>query len=196
MILAFIPKETDKKITTYYPSGNIQEEFFLRNEVPANGWSRKLFYENGTIQLVECYSQFLVIEQLHYDEANNLLAHKIYSHKQKQLIDKPKQTITIRPNVVMGSGHIGYYFEHLPAISKFIEADYNEADLEQAYQDFITLEDKADKQDENEVKWVIKGKEMQFAFWFEKGEAYYQWHLWTNDEISYQKAKHFMQSLV
>lgn len=195
MIQAFTPKPKDEKTISLYPSGNIQEEKHMRNGIPANGWSRKVFHENGAVHLAECYSHSLIIEQLFCDEAGILLAHKIYSHKQKQLIDKPKQTMVERPNVVTGYGHMGFYFKHLPAISKFIEAEYDEAALEKAYHDFITTP-VPDELDGSEVHWGITGKEMRFSLWFERLEGYYQWHLWAKDETGYEKARHFMESLV
>src|SRR5436190_20929477 len=102
MFTDFIPKQTDELVKTCYPSEKILEEKYLRNGTPANGWSRKTFYENGNIELHECYSNSMIIEQLFYNEQGEITAHKIYSHSQKKLIDKPKQTELRRTNVVNG----------------------------------------------------------------------------------------------
>lgn len=56
MVPIFTPKHTDEQINSFYPSGKIQEEKYLSNGIPANGWSRKTFHVNGVIQLAECYS--------------------------------------------------------------------------------------------------------------------------------------------
>lgn len=195
MITAFTPTQTDELIDSFYPSGNIQEEKYFSNGIPANGWSRKTYYERGTIQLAECYSHSLIIEQLWYDEDGNLLAHKIYSHKHKELIDKPKQTVVERPNVVEGCDHMGYFFKYLPAISQFIEAEYDKAALEKAYYEFIHSAPTDDTEDEPPVYWGITGKKMRFLLRFERDEGYYQWQIKAEDERDYKEAMRFMERL-
>lgn len=196
MLPTFAPKATDPKISSFYPSDNIQEEKYLSNSISANGWSRKTFHENGSVQLAECYSHSLIIEQLLYDETGNLLAHKIYSHKHEQLIDKPIQTVVKRPNVVEGCDHMGYFFKYLLAISKFIEAEYDEAALEKAYHDFIHSAPTENSEDEPPVYWGIAGKKVRFLLRFERNEGYYQWQIKAEDERGYEEARHFVESLV
>lgn len=196
MDTSFSPKSSDELTRPTYPSGKIKEESWIRNGDPANGWSRKTFYEHGGLQLHECFSNSMVIEQLHYDASGSLTAHRVYSHKAKQLIDKPVQTKVIRPNVVDGCEHMGFYYRHMPAISRFIGAIYNEDELSKAYDDFIELPMPEGDEEEARVKtWSIRGPEMGFAIHMEKGEGYYFWHLWAGSEEAYESAKNFMAAL-
>jgi hypothetical protein len=194
MLTSFTPKSTDEIITSCYSSGNTREEKWLRNGTPANGWSRKTFYENGNIELHECYSNSMVIEQLFYNETGEITAHTIYSHAQKKLIEKPKQLEVHRPNVVEGCDHMGFYFKNLPAISQFIGAEYNEDELEKAYHEFINSPYEGGEEERTQ-HWGLEGKEMRFSLWFERSEGYYFWHLRAKDEEGYQKAKDFMERL-
>lgn len=198
----FSPKEEDEIHTKIYPSGKLKEADYLRKGIPANGWSRKLYYERGAIQLQECFSNSLVIEQLVYDEEGNILSHKIYNHRLKQLIDKPVQTEVIRHNTVSGVAHMGFYFKHLSAISKFIESEYEEEKLEKAYHDFIhipspydDMKDKDEKWEEQYATWGMIGKEMNFIIGFEHGEGYFHWELQSKSEENYERARFFMESL-
>ena len=191
----FIPRSNDDLRQEAYSSGILKEERWLHNGTPANGWSRKIFYESGKLELQECYSNGMVIEQLFYNEKGGQVTHKIYSHKQKKLIDKPKQEKVHRPNVVSGYSHMGFYFKHLPVISQFIGATYNEEELWKAYHDFMNSPMPDDNTETSDKFWGIRGKEMRFGLWFESGEGYYQWHLWTNSEAGYEKARLFMETL-
>lgn len=186
----------------FYESGAIKKEWFLRSDAPANGWSLKEFYESGHLKMAESYSHSLVIEQVFYNEGGEITAHKIYSHSQKKLIDKPKQAPLPRPNVVTGTAHMGFYFHHLPDISKFIGAEYDEAALEKAYREFINtpfsyhdLENSNDDWEDPIVSWVLEGTDMSFIIGFEHGEGYYQWLLYTKTEEDYERAKQFMNNL-
>lgn len=199
---SFFPKDDDENFKSIYPSGKLKESSYLRNGQPANGWSRKLFYEKGALQLQECYSHSIVIEQLGYDEEGNIISHKIYNNRLKQLIVKPVQTVVIPHNTVSGTAHMGFYFKHLPAISKFIGAVYDEVDLDKAYQDFITspstynnIKKADDEWEEENTPWKIQGNNMGFTIAFEHGEGYYQWGLWTKTEEDYERAKGFMDNL-
>jgi hypothetical protein len=203
MLAEFIPKAKDEVIKSHYPSGKIREEKYVRDGKPANGWSRKSFYENGKLALHECFSHELVIEQLFYSEEGELTAHKIYSHSQKKLIDKPKVTVVQRPNVVDGCAHMGFYYKHMPAISEFIGAEYKQEDLEKAYNNFINTpypneekENAGDEWDDQIVTWRLQGKNMSFLIGFEHGEGYYHWNLRASNETDYEKARNFMESLV
>lgn len=190
----FIPLPGDTPERSFYDSGKLKTEAWMRQGIPANGWSRKTFYESGSPELHECFSHSVEIEQLLYNEAGEIMEHKIYSHTQKQLIDKPVQTSVQKINVVFGTNHIDYFFEHLPAINRFIGADYEEAGLKKAYNDFMA-ESEEEEGEAADVHWGIEGDEMKFSIWLEKGESYYAWRLWAKDEEGYNKAKAFMVGL-
>ncbi|MCW3074540.1 MAG: hypothetical protein JWP69_1609 [Flaviaesturariibacter sp.] len=196
MLTHFNPNPTDELVQTLYPSGQVQEEKYLRNAVPANGWSRKLYFENGMLQQADCFSHSLLIEQVTYDESGNLSSHKIYSHAKKELIDKPKVTEVIRHNSVSGVAHMGFYYRHLPAISQIIKAEYDEGSLDEAYEAF--LEEAGNEEDfdfDKEYSWRLKGETMSFIIRFEKYEGYFQWTLATSSEADYERAKAYMDSL-
>ena len=79
----FNPQPTDTLNHSFYASGKIKAEAWMRQGIPANGWSCKTFYESGRLELHECYSSSMVIEQLFYGEEGEITAHKIYSHSKK-----------------------------------------------------------------------------------------------------------------
>ena len=149
----------------------------------------------------QCYSNSLLIEQISYDEQANIVSHKIYSHAVKGLVDKPVVKPLPKPNVVSGYGHMGFYFEHLPRIASFIEAEYSESELFAAYNAFLEDIDNVDYyseewlKKEKEYSWGMVGKAMRFRIWFEPGEMLYQWSLTAGNEDDYWKAREFMEKL-
>ena len=193
----FLPKVGDQEIQTFYNSGPQREKQYLRNGIPANGWSRKEYFENGNLKFAECFSHELIIEQVHFDDTGSIISHKIYSHAKKELIDRPVITTIFRHNTVSGVGHMGFYFQHLPAISQFIGAGYDSNELDKAYQEFIKAisEDENLETDDGQFSWGIEGESMGFTIGFEKYEMLYQWSLYTKSEEQYAKARQFMEQL-
>src|SRR5687767_7929973 len=109
----FTQKSGEERKISYYPSGKTCEELFEKEGKPADGWSRKVFFENGTTRIEECYSHEQLIEQIEYGEDGSIETHKIYSHGKKKLIDKPVAPPASRPNVVNGYGHMAFFLENL-----------------------------------------------------------------------------------
>ncbi|RYY89798.1 MAG: hypothetical protein EOO15_05215 [Chitinophagaceae bacterium] len=184
---------------TYYASGALRTRRKLEGDRPANGISVEEFYENGQPARCESWSHGLLIEYKTFAEDGTQTAHKIYNHRLKELVDRPLVTKTERPNVVVGFGHMGFYFEHLPAIAAFIGGDYNEDDLYAAYQRWMNREPPERNPDEDweaqVERWYLPGTRMNFALWFEEGEMLYQWQVWARDEESYWEARAFMEAL-
>ncbi len=197
----YLRKQGDRKVDEYFPSGSISAESYLVGDGPANGWSRKAYYENGCVRQEQCFSHSVLIEQIDYDQHGQVSSHKIYSHGLKQLIDKPKQEQVIRPNVVSGCAHMGTYYRDLPKIAAFIEADYHEASLDAAYEDYQQKLREAEEcyepseVEEPEYSWTLTGKEMAFKIWFEKHEMLYFWSLFARTEENYHRATVFMEGL-
>jgi hypothetical protein len=195
----YAPKDQDTLEENFYPSGQIKETRYAQNGQPSNGWTARSFYETGMLQREQSFSHGSIIEQVEYDETGRIRSHKIYSHGQKKLIDKPVSKPSPRPNVVSGYGHMGFYYRFLPAIAEFIGADYKEESLDKAYQDFLadanTYELTDEDYEEREYRWSLQGKRMNFALWFEKHEMLFQWHLWAKNEEDYEEARAFMESL-
>lgn len=82
-------------------------------------------------------------------------------------------------NIVEGVAHMGTYFNVMPEIAAYIGADYNEDDLDQAYQKFINTpepEEDIPYHDDEARKgiywdhWILQGKELRFIIQFEKGK--------------------------
>jgi hypothetical protein len=146
---------------------------------------------------MECYSHSLLIEYKILNEGGEILEHKIYNHRLKQLVDRPKLVPGPRPNVVVGCAHMGFYFKHLPAIAAFIGAAYDEAELERVYHDFITGDGPDYDSDEESriTNFRLEGTRCNFALQMEAGEMSYFWHLWARDEKSYEEARSFMELL-
>ncbi|RYY64758.1 MAG: hypothetical protein EOO12_08795 [Chitinophagaceae bacterium] len=182
-----------------YPSGVLCSIRRLENDVPANGWSVSEYFENGQLARAECWSHGLLIELKTFEEDGTQRAHRIYNHRLKQLVDRPVLKPYERPNVVVGFGHMGFYFQHLPAIAAYIGAPYNEDELEAAYQRWMDRprperEEGSEWEPETE-RWGIAGPSLRFSLWFEEGEMLYQWQLWAPDEAAYWKARAFLESL-
>jgi hypothetical protein len=88
MVTDFTPRIDDKCIQLFYSSGKLHEQLYQRHGSPANGWSRRVYYETGELQFLQSFSHSIVIEEILYDRRGIILAHKIYSHKIKRLIEK------------------------------------------------------------------------------------------------------------
>lgn len=102
-------------------------------------------------------------------------------------------------NIVEGVAHLGSFYLALPQIAAFIEANYNEADLEKAYRDFCELPEQDEPLPEEHdgygvwwTNWVLKGKELNFTICFEKYEGYFGWAIRCPDEETYLRVKEFM----
>jgi hypothetical protein len=96
---------------------------------------------------------------------------------------------------------MGSFYKAMPAIANFIEADYNEDELEKAYQDFCSIEQPEeplpDVHDGYGVwwtNWTLKGKLLSFTICFEKYEGYFGWAIRCPDEETYLKTKEFISS--
>ncbi len=197
MTVDFIPRPSDEVIKTFYASGNLRSVQYIRNGKQANGWSAKEFFDNGKLQLAKCFSHSLLIEQIRYDENGTVILHEIYSHSQKKLIKRPEVKQIIRPNIVSGCGHMGFYYKNLPAISNFINAEYDEDSLEKAYKTFNKEASDDEHFDfEKQYLWRLRGESMTFTIQFEKYEMLFFWYLSAQNEQQYAKAKHFMDNLL
>ncbi|RYY40452.1 MAG: hypothetical protein EOO08_04780 [Chitinophagaceae bacterium] len=184
---------------TYYPSGAVHARRTTENGQPANGWSVEEFHVNGQPARIECWSHGLLIEVKMWNDEATLVTHQIYNHRLKQLVNRPDVKPYARPNVVVGFGHMGFYFRHLPAIAAYIGAEYDEDALDAAYHRWMhraAPEREPDEEWEPETQaWLLKGSRMRFGLWFEEGEMLYQWQLWAPDEERYWEARAFMEAL-
>lgn len=191
MEIQFIPHSGDQKTEERYSTGETRTISYHRYTSPANGWSRTEYYREGGKKAEECYSHSLLIERIEYDKAGNVCAHKIYNQRLGKLVDKPAPAPAIRPNVVIGYNHMGFFFHFLPAISKFLGAKYEEGDLQRAYHEFMNEEEVSN----HEKAWCLRGGSMGFTIIFEKQEMIYQWSIHAPDEEAYQRARAFMEKL-
>ncbi len=198
----YIQKPDDKVKVSFYPSGKTCEEIYEKDGKPANGWSRKVFFENGDVWIEECFSHDIVIEQIEYKEDGTLESHMIYSHAKKKLIDKPTWVPPTRPNVVTGCSPMGFFLDKMPAIAEFIGAVYSEEEFLKRYDEAVdavaereSSDGPASTDDDEDVSLKIAGPEMKFGIWFDPHEIVFQWHLWAKSEEQYEKAKEFMEGL-
>lgn len=106
-------------------------------------------------------------------------------------------------NIVDGVEHMGSFFQAMPEIAKFIEADYDPSELEKAYQEAMNLSEPNDDAPIDEehdgygiwwTNWTLKGKELNFTICFEKYEGYFGWAIRCPDEATYHKVKDFMRA--
>ena len=106
-------------------------------------------------------------------------------------------------NIVEGIDHMGSFFRAMPLIANFIEADYNEEELDKAYKDCMKIPDPDEPlPDEHDgygvywTNWTLKGKLLNFTICFEKHEMSYGWAIRCPDEETYYKVKAFMATLL
>lgn len=104
-------------------------------------------------------------------------------------------------NIVQGVDHMGSIYKAMPAISEFIEAEYKEEELDEAYKNAMNLPDPEtplpddlDGYDVYWTNWTLKGKQLSFTICFEKYEMLYEWAIRCPDEESYLRTKAFINS--
>ncbi|RYZ17448.1 MAG: hypothetical protein EOO16_24180 [Chitinophagaceae bacterium] len=184
-----------------YPSGALCSVRRVENGAPANGWSVSVYFENGQLARTECWSHGLLIELKTFEEDGAQRAHQIYNHRLKQLVDRPvvQPGNTVRPNIVSGCAHMGFYLRHLPAIAAYIGATYDEDELMRIFNGFFAspMGNTREHSDDGPLtlQWRLGGPEMVFYILFEEGEMLYFWHLRAPDEESYTAARAFMEAL-
>ncbi len=108
-------------------------------------------------------------------------------------------------NIVDGIEHMGTFFQAMPAIALYIEADYDPDELEKAYHAAMQLpdpEDDAPVDEEHDgygiwwTNWILKGKNLNFVICFEKHEMLYGWAIHCPDEETYYKVKEYIGTLL
>ncbi len=106
-------------------------------------------------------------------------------------------------NIVEGIEHMGSFYRAMPAIAAFIEANYDEADLDNAYENFMNMpEPDASLTDDHDgygvywTNWILKGKDLNFIICFEKHEMLFGWHIRCPDETTYLRVKDFMGTVL
>jgi hypothetical protein len=188
MMHSYIVKLGDVVSTKLHANGCLHTYIVLQNELPANGWSNKIYFENKQLQTEENYSNGMLIEKVSYNETGDIIAHKIWNNRLKQLIDKPLPPPFVRHNIVSGCTSIYYYLQQMPAISKFIGVYYDKNLLIQSHDKFM------DTGAEN-TEWRLEGKQMSFTIYWQTGEVFHQWHCHCKTEELYCKAKIFFAAI-
>lgn len=153
---------------------------------PANGWSSKKYYPDGKLEEEENYSNGLLIEKICYDESGVITEYKIWNNRLKQLIDKPPRPKIPKPNVVTGHAFLGGYFKQLPAVSEFINAEYNEDSLLRSFNTSCAME-------KDDARWTMRGEHMSFSIYWDHDEISHQWHCHCATEELYWKAREFLE---
>ena len=160
--------------------------FVLKDGKPANGWSSKTWFKKEGLQQEENYSNGLLIEKICYNESGVIAEHKIWNNRLEQLIDKPPHPKLRKPNVVNGYGSLSAYIKQLPAVSEFINAEYNEDSLFRSFHE-------ASKIEKDDATWTMKGKQMSFTIYWDHDEVSHQWHCHCTSEELYWKARSFLK---
>jgi hypothetical protein len=172
-----------------HPNGALYLYTVLKDGKPANGWSSKKYYPGGKLEEEENYNNDLLIEKISYDENGSITKHKIWNNRLKQLINKPAQPKLPKHNVVTGVARLSDYLEQLPAISEFINAEYNKDSLLQSY-------DEGGITDPGDTKWTMKGEQMRFTIYWDHNEVSHQWHCHCDTEELYWKARDFLKEKI
>ncbi len=109
----------------------------------------------------------------------------------------------LKRNIVEGVDHMGSFYQAMPAIARFLEADYDEQELDKAYNGFMNIpEPKNDLPDDHDgygiswTNWTLRGKSLNFTICFEKNEMLYGWHIRCPDEETYLEVKKIMGGLL
>lgn len=115
-------------------------------------------------------------------------------------MEKPKKR-----NIVEGINHMGDLYVAMPQIAMLIEASYDEAELDKAYEDAMNLpeiQDYPNLPDDHDgygiwwTNWTLKGNWLSFTICFEKHEMLYGWHIRCPDETTYYEVKEIMSTLL
>ena len=182
----YTEKNEDVVSKQLHPNGALYLYIVLKEGKPANGWSNKVFYENGDLQQEQNYSNGLLIEKIHYDESSVITEHKIWNNRLKQLIDKPVHPKFSKPNVITGLCYLCDCIPHLPAISEFIGAAYDKNSLPQTNDAFR-------KAAQEQATWTMTGKQMRFIIYLEEWEGLFKWCCHCDTEELYWKARVFLK---
>ena len=98
---------------------------------------------------------------------------------------------------------MGDFYVAMPEIAKLIEADYDEAELDKAYQEAMNLPEFSDVAPLAEdhdgygiwwTHWTLKGKWLNFTICFEKHEMLYGWQIRCPDEETYYEVKEIISN--
>jgi len=177
----------DTVLKQLYPNGTLYLYTVLKEGKQANGWSRKKYYPNASLEEEENFSNGLLIEKINFGESGIIISHKIWNNRLKELVDKPAAIQLPKRNVVTGCASISYYLKHMPSISEFIDADYHEDSLIQFFSTSSTS-------GEGETIWRLTGKQMSFTIYWVYDEVFYQWHCHCATEELYWEARNFLQA--
>lgn len=88
------PKKEDTVVEEHYSNGQRKSFRALLHNSPANGWSYSEWYEDGQVKRQENYSHGQLIERKAFHTDGQLILHKIWNNRLKQLIDKPARLNT------------------------------------------------------------------------------------------------------
>ncbi len=182
----YIEKPGDIITKQFHSNGALCLYSVFRDGKPANGWSSKTWFKNEGLQQEENYSNGLLIEKINYDESGKIIEHKIWNNRLEQLIDKPPHPKLPKPNVVTGCISLSAYLEKLPAISEFINAEYNQDSLLRSY-------DEGSITDPGDTKWTMKGEQISFTIYWDHNEVSHFWHCHCITEALYWKARTFLE---
>lgn len=155
--------------------------------MPANGWSSKKYFISGELEDEENYSNGLLIEKISYNESGIITEHKIWNNRLRQLIDKPTYARLPKPNVVTGHASLHAYLNNLPAVSKFIGADYTE-------DSFLRSRNTSRTSGDEDTAWTMKGEQISFTVYWNWEEITFQWHCHCDNEELYWKMRTFLKT--
>ncbi|MDP3392913.1 hypothetical protein [Sediminibacterium sp.] len=177
----------DKVLKQQHSNGSLHLYTVLRDGIHANGWSRKKFFPNGSLEEEESFSNGLLIEKINFSEQGDIISHKIWNNRLREMVDKPAIIQLPKHNIVFGCASINYFLKNLPSISEFIQGDYHE---ELLIQSFIN----SSKLGEEETAWTLKGNQMNFTIFWDCNEVIYNWQCHCFTEELYMEAKKFLDS--
>ena len=70
-------KPHDKILKQLYPNGTLHLYTVLKDGKHANGWSRKKYYPDASIEEEENFSNGSLIEKINFGENGTIVSHKI-----------------------------------------------------------------------------------------------------------------------
>jgi len=96
---------------------------------------------------------------------------------------------------------MGSIYRAVPAIAQFMEADYNEEELDKAYKEAMNLPEPEEQLPDDHdgygvywTNWTLRGKQLNFTICFEKYEMLYGWAIRCPDEETYFRVREFISN--
>ena len=182
----------------YFPNGQLYLLCEYKMGTYGNGWSYIRWNELGYMQEMRCYSNKMIIEQITLNAQGLVDTHFVWNNRWKEMVNKFTITEVAAGSRFERTNSFEFFVTHLPAISKFINADYGGQDFEETYATWLQECEQDEPDDYSSYKeyiWVLTAPKMEMVICCKRGEEIFRWHLRANNVETANAAKAFIDDL-